>query len=148
MIRKKAQESSKPYLAPFTNIVVNGGRDPYRNSPSAIGHQVGIEERLGFSGQAVTRFGSCEGVAVFQFDEVHGNACLLKFPVEFLRLRDGHIGILRAVHDQEWRVRFGHMEDRGSATPHLRELGVVSTKEICQIGISAPTLIRNEIGGP
>src|SRR5271166_6314977 len=87
-------------------------------------------------------------MTVVDLDEVHGNSRPFKFVVELLRLRDGHRGVLRAMHDEKWRIRFRHMEDGRGATPHFGQFGEVAAKEVCEHGISVGIAVGKEIAGP
>ncbi len=79
---------------------------------SWIDGQVAIEEISRLQSQPAARFRGLEGVNVINLDEGYVNSRLLQFVVQFLGLRDGHHLIVCAMHDEEGRIRFRHMEDR------------------------------------
>src|SRR6202050_3525757 len=103
---------------------------------SRIDHKIAIEKHQRLPSQAVACFRGLECVNIIQLDKGYRNFRRVKLIVEFLGLRERHFLILRAMHDEEWRIRFVHVVDRRRPAPHVGEFGEVSAKEAGQKGVS------------
>src|ERR1700721_3746459 len=109
--------------------------------------QVLSEESLGLKSQAFARFRRLESVHIFDGHKLYGSSRLPQFVGEFLGLRDGHVRVLSAMHDEKRRHILRDMKYRRGVLPHFRTLRIVPSEECGQKGVVISIAMSREICG-
>ncbi len=109
--------------------------------------QILSKESFAVESQLPADFRALKSVSIFHFHKLYRDPRLLELVGEFLGLRDGNLGVERAMKNEKSCVIFRDMKYRLSLAPDFRMLSKGSAQEAGKKSVAVGVVVGREIGG-